>query len=184
MARDKGRHEIALKLLEIYHARKSATAFETVAKELRGAVGRYQPAVAEGRGDGAQIDPTNPLYVAARRGTRPSPDVVVAGAAAPKPNLDFDLDSQSSAHSGFAPAPTTTSTSSERARSDRPSGVDRLRPRASAPAATAVRAAARSRRRKRSPSFDFDLSGSTSRLQARGRLAATRLGRRAWTSRT
>src|SRR6185436_4625493 len=35
MARDKNRHEVPLKLLEIYHARKSATAFETVAKELK-----------------------------------------------------------------------------------------------------------------------------------------------------
>ncbi|MGZ5584824.1 MAG: type IV pilus assembly protein FimV, partial [Usitatibacter sp.] len=43
MARDKNRHEIALKLLEIYHARKSATAFETVAKELHAAVGDSSP---------------------------------------------------------------------------------------------------------------------------------------------
>ena len=56
MARDKGRHEIALKLLEIYHARKSATAFETVAKELRSAVGEESPLWTKAAAMGAQID--------------------------------------------------------------------------------------------------------------------------------
>jgi pilus assembly protein FimV len=95
MARDKNRHEIALKLLEIYHARKSATAFETVAKEFRGAVGDSSPMWQKAAAMGAQIDPTNPLYVgAAAAGAAPA--VFESPAPAPKPDLDFDLDSSPS----------------------------------------------------------------------------------------
>jgi pilus assembly protein FimV len=91
MARDKGRHEIALKLLEIYHARKSATAFETVAKELRGAVGDSHPLWQKAAAMGAQIDPANPLYAAAAGGT--ATFTAMRPAAAPaKPELDFDLE--------------------------------------------------------------------------------------------
>src|SRR5260221_12406324 len=93
MARDKGRHEIALKLLEIYHARKSATAFETVAKELRASVGDASPLWQKAAAMGAQIDPTKPLYSAAAAGTSTFTAMSPAAAAAPaKPNLDFDLD--------------------------------------------------------------------------------------------
>src|SRR6188508_3454011 len=68
MARDKGRHEIPLKLLEIYHARKSATAFETVAKELKGAVGEDSPMWQKAAAMGSQIDPNNALYGGASGG--------------------------------------------------------------------------------------------------------------------
>jgi pilus assembly protein FimV len=105
MSRDKNRHEIPLKLLEIYHARKSATAFETVAKELRGAVGEASPTWLKAAAMGAQIDPANPLYGgAAGAGAAP---VFEAAAPAPKPNLDFDLDSAPSA--AAAPAPSASS---------------------------------------------------------------------------
>jgi pilus assembly protein FimV len=92
MARDKGRHEIALKLLEIYHARKSATAFETVAKELRTAVGESHPLWQKAAAMGAQIDPNNPLYVAAAGGTATYTAMSPAAAAPAKPELDFDLE--------------------------------------------------------------------------------------------
>ena len=63
MSRDKNRHEIPLKLLEIYHARKSATAFETVAKELRARRrAMSSPVWLKAAAMGAQIDPANPLY--------------------------------------------------------------------------------------------------------------------------
>jgi pilus assembly protein FimV len=95
MARDRGRHEIALKLLEIYHARKSATAFETVAKELRAQVGDDSPLWQKAAAMGAQIDPNNPLY-----GGAPSSgatySAMAPAAPAPKPDLDFDIDAQSS----------------------------------------------------------------------------------------
>src|SRR5688572_29513513 len=65
LARDKSRPEIALKLLEIYHARKSATAFEQVARELKEQVGEGNPTWQKAAAMGAQIDPTNPPYAAA-----------------------------------------------------------------------------------------------------------------------
>ena len=91
MARDRNRHEIPLKLLEIYHARKSATAFETVARELRSNVGEDSPLWHKAAAMGAQIDPTNPLYGAAAHeaGTVAA---MAAPAAAPRPDLDFDID--------------------------------------------------------------------------------------------
>ncbi len=103
MARDRNRHEIAVKLLEIYHARKSATAFETVAKELHGAVGDASPMWQKAAAMGAQIDPTNPLY----GGASPAAAAVSFESSAPaaKPDLDFDLDSApSSAASAAAEA--------------------------------------------------------------------------------
>jgi pilus assembly protein FimV len=103
MARDKNRHEIALKLLEIYHARKSATAFETVAKELRGAVGEGSPLWQKAAAMGAQIDPGNSLYGAAAAGTA-TYTAMAPSAPAPKPNVDFDLESSASASSAPAPS--------------------------------------------------------------------------------
>jgi pilus assembly protein FimV len=104
MSRDKNRHEIPLKLLEIYHARKSPTAFETVAKELRAAAGVSSPAWLKAAAMGAQIDPANPMYGGAA-GAAPAFE---AAAPAPKPNLDFDLDSAPSA-AAAAPAPESSS---------------------------------------------------------------------------
>ncbi len=62
MGRDKNRHEIAVKLLEIYHSRKSPQAFEPVARELKDAIGIDNPTWAKVSSLGASIDPTNPLY--------------------------------------------------------------------------------------------------------------------------
>jgi len=96
MARDKSRHEIALKLLEIYHARKSATAYETVAKELRNAVGEQSPLWQKAAAMGAQIDPSNPLYGSAAGGMTATYTAMAPSAPAPspaKPELDFDIES-------------------------------------------------------------------------------------------
>ncbi len=89
-SRDKKRSEIPLKLLEIYHSRKAAPAFESVARELHSTVGDNNPTWAKAAAMGAQIDPANPLYSAAVAATG-------AFAAGPtdsmskKPDLDFDL---------------------------------------------------------------------------------------------
>jgi pilus assembly protein FimV len=100
MTRDKGRHEISMKLLEIYHARKSAPAFEAVARELKEAVGETDPMWAKAASMGASIDPTNALYSGATAnydatGTFAAGGAVAAAAAADtgeaKPDLDFDL---------------------------------------------------------------------------------------------
>lgn len=162
MARDKSRHEIALKLLEIYHARKSATAFETVAKELRASVGESSPLWQKAAAMGAQIDPGNPLYGAAAAGTATftamSPP---AAAPAPaKPSLDFDLESSpTAASSGAAPAPSfdldldahkpaETAAHASSIDFDLPGG----------PAAPRVDVPLDSPKEEK-PSFDFDLSG-------------------------
>ena len=107
MTRDKGRHEISLKLLEIYHARKSAPAFETVARELKGAVGENDPLWAKAAAMGASIDPSNELYSGAASNFETTGAFGAGGAAAAasaaedaKPNLDFDL--------GFDDTATTT----------------------------------------------------------------------------
>lgn len=149
MARDKGRHEIALKLLEIYHARKSATAFETVAKELRSSVGDDSPMWTKAAAMGAQIDPTNPLY-AAGAGASYEP----SAPAAAKPDVDFGIDSTASA----APAPDfdldlNTQKPDAAAAASASSVLDfDIAPSAPAPAAEAPKEEAK-------PSFDFDLSG-------------------------
>jgi pilus assembly protein FimV len=168
MARDKNRHEIALKLLEIYHARKSATAFETVAKELRAAVGDSHPLWQKAAAMGAQIDPTNSLYAAAAGGTATFTAMSPAAApAAPKPDLDFDLDgganvSATEAH-GSAPAPdfdldldagkTTSSESDLPVESSSSIDFDL------APSAPAADAHASEPPKEEKASFDFDLSG-------------------------
>jgi pilus assembly protein FimV len=74
--KDPSRHEITLKLLEIYASRKDTVAFETQASELYAALGGqatplWQKAAEMGRG----IDPENPLY-------RISPDMGLPAAAA------------------------------------------------------------------------------------------------------
>ena len=170
MARDKSRHEIALKLLEIYHARKSATAFETVAKELRAAVGDSHPLWQKAAAMGAQIDPTNPLYVAAAGGTATftamsSP--AAPAASPPKPDLDFDLDTSSSAGGAViadtgAGAPTPSfdlDLDAQKSAPDLPvessSGMDFDL----APSAPAAHAAAPAAAKDEKPAFDFDLSG-------------------------
>lgn len=57
------RHEIRVKLLEIYAARKNTAAFESVAKDLQSALAGSQPQIWERAAElGRSIDPQNPLY--------------------------------------------------------------------------------------------------------------------------
>jgi pilus assembly protein FimV len=105
MMRDKGRHEISMKLLEIYHARKSGPDFEKVARQLIEAVGEGDPMWAKAASMGASIDPTNSLYSGAAKLDATAKFAAVGAisdAAADtdqKPDLDFDL--------GFDDASTT-----------------------------------------------------------------------------
>ncbi len=172
MARDKGRHEIALKLLEIYHARKSATAFETVAKELRAAVGDSHPLWQKAAAMGAQIDPTNPLYVAAAGGTAtftamssPAP----AASAPPKPDLDFDLDTNASSGAQIADTGAGSPTPSfdldldaqkpAAHAPDLPVGSSSGMDFDLAPSAPAAHPDVHADAKNEKPAFDFDLSG-------------------------
>jgi len=160
MARDKNRHEIALKLLEIYHARKSATAFETVAKELHAQVGDSHPLWQKAAAMGAQIDAANPLYVAAASGTATFAAMPQAAPAPAKPDLDFDLEATSSGHAATdtsAPAPAPSfdlDLDAKRPEPDLPTdnspSMDMDLGSPSTPAETP---------KEEKPSFDFDLSG-------------------------
>ncbi|MDP2431895.1 MAG: FimV/HubP family polar landmark protein [Pseudomonadota bacterium] len=79
--KDPNRHEIALKLLEIYAARKDSLAFETVASELyAGLGGQGTPVWQRAAEMGRSIDPSNPLYRAT------APVIPAAPAFSPKSN--------------------------------------------------------------------------------------------------
>ena len=110
LGRDKSRHEITLKLLEIYHNRKSTQAFETVAREFKESVGVDHPHWVKVAAMGAAIDPQNTLYSGSGAAYATTGAFVAAGAAAvaatsaehaPPPDLDFDL--------GFSDAPAQAS---------------------------------------------------------------------------
>ncbi|HYC36316.1 MAG TPA: FimV/HubP family polar landmark protein [Usitatibacter sp.] len=155
MARDSSRPEIALKLLEIYHARKSATAFEGVAKQLHDSVGDSHPMWHKAAAMGAQIDPNNSLYGSAA-GADSATYAAAAPAPAAKPNLDFDVLGSSGA--AAAPAP-DFDLDSDTSKGEAPAaGLDfDITPSASE---TATHAAAQAEPAKdEKPSFDFDLSG-------------------------
>ncbi|HEX9391590.1 MAG TPA: FimV/HubP family polar landmark protein [Usitatibacteraceae bacterium] len=111
MTRDKSRHEIALKLLEIYHARKSTQAFETVARQLKDSIGPDHPIWAKAAAMGASIDPANSLYggqayaatgVFAAGGAGMVAAAASDDRAAAPPDLDFDLGFTDSAASPTA----------------------------------------------------------------------------------
>ena len=154
MARDKNRPEIAVKLLEIYHARKSATAFEKVAKDLHASVGESHPLWQKAAAMGAQIDSANPLYAAAAAGGAAA---FVASAPQPAPTPDLDVDTNTSA----APAPDfNLDTSAPAPRLDFDLAPPSAEPSAPAPAPAPEPApAAEEPPKEEKPAFDFDLSG-------------------------
>ncbi|MEP7156072.1 MAG: FimV/HubP family polar landmark protein [Betaproteobacteria bacterium] len=111
MSRDKSRHEITVKLLEIYHARKSVQSFETVARELKETIGGDNPMWAKVAAMGSSIDPQNPLYSGSGQAYETTgafaaggASVMAAAAAGEKapPDVDFDL--------GFTSSGSTTPT--------------------------------------------------------------------------
>ena len=126
MSRDKSRHEITVKLLEIYHARKSAPAFETVARELKDAIGGDNPMWAKVAAMGASIDPQNSLYSGsgaayATTGAFSAGGATTGAAEADKapPDVDFDLGFTESASTTPAPISAFDVTSPN---SDQPAG--------------------------------------------------------------
>lgn len=77
------RHEVRVKLLEIYAARRNTAAFETVAGDLLAALGNkasplWDKACEMGRG----IDPTNPLYGGVQAADTPAATVAATAAIA------------------------------------------------------------------------------------------------------
>lgn len=131
MMRDKGRHEISMKLLEIYHARKRGSAFEAVARELKAAIGESDPMWARAASMGASIDPQNSLYSGAAsfeaNGAIAASGATVdgTGGADQKPDLDFDLGFDDSATTQ-TPANTVdiTSPASDQPASTSDAGLD------------------------------------------------------------
>lgn len=116
MGRDKSRHEITLKLLEIYHTRKSTQAFETLAREFKDTAGETSPVWARAAAMGAQLDPSNPLYAGfaaqdfgstaamaatpagggdAGKGNPPDLDFDLGFSGSAKPSVDISLDTPS-----------------------------------------------------------------------------------------
>jgi len=78
MVKDPNRHEIQLKLLEIYAARKNLIAFETLAGELYAGIGGQASPLWEKVAEmGRALDPNNPLYGKQDGGAR-----AIAGSAA------------------------------------------------------------------------------------------------------
>jgi pilus assembly protein FimV len=184
MNRDTNRHEIPLKLLEIYHARKSATAFEVVARDLHAAVGDTSPIWLKAAAMGAQLDPANSLYGGAAAAGA-SPAEFESAIPSAKPGLDFDLDSAPTAASAEAgatpepeaamsfdldigeaeapaPAPAETAAADEAPLDFDIGGL--------APAPAAEAAAVPAAPQEEKSSFDFDLSGldfpSTAKAEA------------------
>lgn len=91
--KDPSRHEIALKLLEIYAARKDNMSYETVASELYASIGGqpsqvWVKAAEMGRG----IDPTNPLYRAPPEASSAMSSFDDFPASKPEFNADFSQD--------------------------------------------------------------------------------------------
>ncbi|MBL0124019.1 MAG: FimV family protein [Betaproteobacteria bacterium] len=111
MSRDKSRHEITVKLLEIYHARKSVAAFETVARELKDTIGGENPMWAKVAAMGASIDPQNSLYAGSGQAYDTTGAYIAGGASvmAPEaadkapPDVDFDLGFSDSTATSPAP---------------------------------------------------------------------------------
>ena len=97
MSKDPERHEVQLKLLEIYAGRKNSGAFETLAAELYAATSGQGPIWKKAAEFGRGLDPENPLYASQDEDSdRAMPRAAVVGggmaAAAAVQNLDFSLD--------------------------------------------------------------------------------------------
>jgi pilus assembly protein FimV len=93
------RHEIPLKLLQIYVDRKDAMAFEKIARDLQHATGGagaiWDQAVALGYG----IDPENSRYAAGRVAAESALTVAAAAVSVAAEDVDFDIGSEDSSAS-------------------------------------------------------------------------------------
>lgn len=109
LSKDASRHEVHLKLLEIYAGRKNNVAFETLAAELYAATSGQGPIWEKAAELGRGIDPANPLYAAPSGASAAAPAVAVAAAVAaqaePMPDLDFSLEMDTKGGSGAAAEP-------------------------------------------------------------------------------
>jgi len=113
MSKDPTRHEVQLKLLEIYAGRKNTGAFETLAGELYAATSGQGPVWKKAAELGRGLDPANPLYAVpedmGEGGAMAAAAVGVGAVAATaaEQDLDFslDLDTQGGPAQAEAAAP-------------------------------------------------------------------------------
>jgi len=83
ISKNPDRHEIRVKLLEIYAARRNPVAFEAVAGELYAALGsKSSPLWDKACEMGRSIDPTNPLYGGVQSSASPAAAVATVAATA------------------------------------------------------------------------------------------------------
>lgn len=83
-----GRHEIRLKLLQIYAGRKDAKSFEKVARDLQQATGGTGPMWEQAVALGYQVDPDNARYASGKSAVAsPTP---IAGPSTAE-NVDFNI---------------------------------------------------------------------------------------------
>ncbi len=110
IAKNPDRHEIRVKLLEIYAARRNTAAFESVAGDLFAALGNkpsplWDKACEMGRG----IDPTNPLYGGVQSGGEAAATVAataaIAGGAVAMDTLLAPAEPESTAPPAAEPEP-------------------------------------------------------------------------------
>jgi pilus assembly protein FimV len=137
------RHEVRVKLLEIYAARRNTTAFESVAGELYAALGnKPSPLWDKACEMGRSIDPTNPLYggvqssapiaaAAAGVATVAATDAVVGGA------VTFDTEPELEAETPAFEAPAEPEQVSEPVTASAPLEFDSADLKFEAPVATA-----------------------------------------------
>lgn len=87
LAKDPTRHEVRMKLMEIYASRPDKAAFEAQARELHAAFDGKGTLWARAAALGLSIDPSNPLYAGEQSAGQP---VVMAAAAAAPVSIDLD----------------------------------------------------------------------------------------------
>lgn len=87
LAKDPTRHEVRMKLMEIYASRPDKAAFEAQARELHAAFDGKGTLWARAAALGLSIDPSNPLYAGDQSADKP---VVMAAAAAAPAAIDLD----------------------------------------------------------------------------------------------
>ena len=103
IAKEPKRHELHLKLLEMYAASKNLSAFETVAGELYTSLGADDPTWAKVSEIGIKLEPNNPLYQVNSHptGLLDATDFADSPLAAEK-DLDFSFDNDTLMQ-GFSP---------------------------------------------------------------------------------
>jgi pilus assembly protein FimV len=99
ISKEPKRHELHLKLLEMYAASKNLSAFETIAGELYTSLGAEDPMWAKVAEIGIKLEPNNPLYQANSaptgvNGNLDASDFANTPLAAEK-DLDFSFDNES-----------------------------------------------------------------------------------------